>query len=56
MSEEYYNIIRQDPKYKWEYVSFPCNYGFSIFRKMENYDYKKVHWPMTPEMRAKEVW
>jgi len=54
--EEYFKIIRKDPKYKWEYVSFPQNYGITIFRKMDNYDYDLVRWPMTPEMRKQDMW
>jgi len=54
--EEYFKAIYNNPKYQWEFVSFPFNMGITVFRKMEGYDYNKVNWEMTPEMRAKSVW
>ena len=54
--EEYFKIIIKDPKYKWEFITFPQNYGFTILRKMDGYDYDKVRFPLTEEMRANPVW
>jgi cephalosporin hydroxylase len=53
--EEYYNIIKNDPRFKWEHTSFMQNYGFTIFRKMDNYDYKKQWWGETPPEKG-QVW
>lgn len=37
--------IVSDPRYKWEYIRLPLNYGFAILRKMEGYDHTKRQWP-----------
>lgn len=54
--EEYFKAIYKNPKYKWEFVSFPYNMGITIFRKMENYSYDEIRWPLTDEDRKKVVW
>lgn len=43
--EEYYRLVIQDPKYKFEAIRFMNNYGLALCRKMDNYDYAKIHWP-----------
>jgi len=42
--------VLNNPKYEWEYIRFPNNYGLAILRKMENYkeDPKKT-WPNGPQ-------
>jgi predicted O-methyltransferase YrrM len=41
LCEEYFNIIRKDPRYNFEYVRFVNNYGLAICRKMDGYDQNK---------------
>ena len=50
--EEYYKIITTDPKYKWETIRLMNNYGLAIMRKMDDYDYTKVHWPQGDQPEA----
>lgn len=37
--------IVADPRFKFEYVRLPLNYGFAILRKMEGYDHAVRQWP-----------
>jgi hypothetical protein len=54
--EQYAKILRTNPKFKFEHISFLYNYGFGIFRKMDGYDYEKVFWPITEEDKQKKAW
>jgi len=54
--EEYFKALRKDPRYKFEYISFPQNYGLTFFRNMANYDYDKIRFPLTKEMRENPIW
>lgn len=42
--EEAFDLIVNNPQYKFEYVRLPLNYGFGILRKMEEYSNAK-QWP-----------
>jgi len=42
--------IMNNPKYKWEYIRFFNNYGFTLLRKMEDYhEDPDAIWPQGPE-------
>ena len=43
--ERFYNKLVKDPRWKLnECVRLMNNYGLAICRKMDNYDYEKIHW------------
>ena len=42
--------IHKDPKYNFEFIRFPDNYGLTILRKMDNYvEDPKRTWPNGPQ-------
>lgn len=45
LCEEYFEIVRKDNRYKFEYVRMIENYGLAICRKMDNYNYEKKTCP-----------
>lgn len=43
--EKAFPKIIGDPRFKFEFIRLPMNYGFAILRKMEGYDHSNIHWP-----------